>query len=239
MPGAAAARARHLRLLRSHRRGDKQELLSNPVVSPRGDFMAVTQWFHGDAANIWRIDIPSGEEKRLTTGQQDFPPSITPDGQSVIYGSLQGEESVLMKVSSQGGPAVRLTDYNADYPSVSPDGNWIACFRNPHGNQPPSLAILPIAGGPPAKEFPLPETADPPPLVWTPDGRAVAFVNSVNGVGNIWQQPVAGGPAEPVTHFNSGKIFKFDWSRDGRLALSRGTEAVDAVLIRNFREPVH
>ena len=57
----------------------------------------------------------------------------------------------------------------------------------------------------------------------------------MNGVGNIWEQPVAGGPPKAVTHFTSDKIFWFDWSRDGRLALSRGTDTTDAVLIKNFR----
>jgi Tol biopolymer transport system component len=174
--------------------------------------------------------------KRLTSGMQDFPPSITPDGQWVIYASIEQDKSVLMKVPSQGGPAIKLTDYDADYPSVSPDGKWIACAYIAQQGQPASLAIVPIAGGTPAKVFRLPETASPPPLAWTPDGLAVSFINNVNGVGNVWQQPVAGGPATPVTHFASGKIFKFQWSRDGRLALSRGTESVDAVMIRNFRE---
>jgi hypothetical protein len=57
----------------------------------------------------------------------------------------------------------------------------------------------------------------------------------VNGVDNIWEQPVTGGPPKPMTHFTSDKIFSFDWSRDGRLALSRGTDTTDAVLIKNFR----
>jgi eukaryotic-like serine/threonine-protein kinase len=208
---------------------------SNPALSPRGDFIAVTRWSEHDRANIWRMDMNGGNEKRLTSGTQDFPPSITPDGQWVVYASVQGDKSVLMKVSSQGGPAIGLTDYDADYPSVSPDGKWIACSYISHPSHPASLAIIPIAGGPPVRVFQLPETATPPPLAWTPNGRAVSFINDVNGVGNIWQQPVAGGPATPITHFTSGKLFNFQWSRDGRLALSRGTETTDAVLIRNFR----
>jgi len=97
-----------------------------------------------------------------------------------------------------------------------------------------SLAIVPFAGGQPAKVLPLPVTAGGP-HPWTPDGRGICFVNSVNGVGNVWEQPVAGGPPKPVTHFTSDKIFWFDWSHDGRLAVSRGTEATDAVLIKNFQ----
>ena len=100
--------------------------------------------------------------------------------------------------------------------------------------------MVPFAGGQPAKVFPLPATAGGAwtsggPLVWTPDGRAISFINSVNGVGNVWEQPVAGGPPTPVTHFTSDRIFYFDWSRDGRLALSRGTDTTDAVLIKNFQ----
>jgi Tol biopolymer transport system component/DNA-binding winged helix-turn-helix (wHTH) protein len=208
---------------------------SNPALSPHGDFIVVTRWSEHDRANIWRIDMNGGNEKRLTNGTQDFPPSITPDGQWVVYASVQGDKSVLMKVSSQGGPAIKLTEYDADYPSVSPDGKWIACSYISQPNHPANLAIIPIAGGPPARVFQLPETATPPPMSWTPDGRAVSFINDVNGVGNIWQQPVAGGPATPITHFASGRLFNFQWSRDGRLALSRGTETTDAVLIRNFR----
>lgn len=81
----------------------------------------------------------------------------------------------------------------------------------------------------------MPATFLSRPLRWTPDGRAICFLNTVNGVGNVWEQPVAGGPPRPVTHFTSEDIFGFDWSRDGRLALSRGTQPNDAVLIKNFR----
>ncbi len=97
------------------------------------------------------------------------------------------------------------------------------------------LAMVPFKGGLPAKVFPLPATVDNAPMVWTPDGRGISFVNSVNGADNVWEQPVAGGPPKAVTHFTSDKIFDFDWSHDGRLALSRGTDTTDAVLIRNFQ----
>jgi hypothetical protein len=54
------------------------------------------------------------------------------------------------------------------------------------------------------------------PLVWTPDGHAISFINNVNGVSSVWEQPVAGGPPKPVTHFTSDGIVWYDWSRDGR-----------------------
>jgi len=209
--------------------------LSNPAVSPQGDFIAVVHWSNFDVANIWRMSTNGTEGKRLTSGKQDFSPSITPDGRWIVYGSLEGEQSVLMKIPSEGGSSTRLTDYSADSPAVSPDGKWIACSYTPNPDRAAMLAIVPISGGPPVKVFPLPETATLR-LAWSPDGSSVAFINSVHGADNIWRQSLDGGQPVAVTHFTSGKIFNFQWSRDGRVALSRGTETVDAVLLKGFRD---
>ncbi len=211
----------------------ENERFANPAISPRGDFIAVTRWFEKDQARIWRMDMDGRDQKPLTDGTQDSRPTITPDGAWVVYSSVRGDKSVLMKVPSQGGQALALTDYDSDFPAISPDGKWIACTYIAHPDEPPSLAIVAIGGGSPAKIFKLPETAGPP-FSWLPDGHAVSFVNEVDGAGNLWQQPITGGPATPITAFASGRIFNFQWSRDGRLALSRGNETTDAVLITNF-----
>ncbi|MGD0008262.1 MAG: protein kinase [Terriglobia bacterium] len=205
-----------------------------PAVSLRGGFIAFYQAERNGVYNIWRMDMDGGSLKQLTQGNGNGTPAVSPDGQWVIFTRIESGKYTLRKVSSGGGPASQLTDYNSSEPSVSPDGKWIACAYFPGQNQPVSLAIVPFAGGQPAKVFPLPVTADDP-FLWTSDGHAISFLNSVNGVGNIWEQPVVGGPPKPVTHFTSDKIFWYGWSRDGRLALSRGTEPTDALLIKNFR----
>src|SRR5271157_511533 len=211
------------------------------VVSPRGDFVAFVQQDRSNRWNIWRVDMDGTNLKQLTQGRSDGSPTVSPDGQWVVFSRDQGGKVTLMKVPSGGGPATQLTDYNSIWPSVSPDGKWIAFGYSPGQNQPVSIAVVPFAGGQPAKVFPLPATSQypdvwtPAPLIWTPDGHAISFLNSANGVNNIWEQPVTGGPPKPVTHFTSDNIFSFDWSRDGRLALSRGTDTTDAVLIKNFR----
>jgi Tol biopolymer transport system component/tRNA A-37 threonylcarbamoyl transferase component Bud32 len=207
-----------------------------PAVSPRGGFIAFIQEKTGQD-NIWRMDMDGGNLKRLTEGKADVLPAVAPDGRSVVFSRSQGGKWVLMSVPSGGGAASQLTDYGSYFPSVSPDGMRIACVYSSSQNQRFSLAMAPFTGGQPTKAFPLPVTVNINSLIlhWTPDGRAISFVNTVNGVSNIWEQPVAGGPLKPVTHFTSDQIFYFDWSHDARLALSRGTEATDAVLIKNFR----
>jgi len=213
----------------------------NPAVSLRGDFVAFVQHDRNNRWNIWRVDMDGTNLKQLTQGRSDGGPAVSPDGQWVVFSRDLGGKVTLMKVPSAGGPASQLTDYNSIWPAVSPDGKWIAFGYSPVQNQPVSLAVVPFAGGQPAKVIPLPVTGQypgvwtPAPLLWTPDGHAVSFLNSVNGVDNIWEQPVTGGPPKPVTHFTSDRIFSFDWSRDGRLALSRGTDTTDALLIKNFQ----
>lgn len=233
----------HAELMETDRDGSNPRRLTlsddqataEPVISPRGDFIVVVRWFLNDGAHIWRMNVNGRQQEQLTQGRQDFSPSISPDGQWIIYASVQGGSPVLMKAPSSGGPAVRLTSFSADTPAMSADGKWIACTTLSNPGDRPKLAIVPAAGGPPARIFALPASVIPPPLVWTPDSRAVAFVDNVNGVDNIWKQPLAGGRAVAVTHFGSGRIFNFRWSHDGRLALARGTESADAVLIKNFR----
>ena len=205
-----------------------------PAVSPHGDFLTFTQEDSNRHANIWRMDRDGGNPKPLTVGRNNFRPAVSPDGQWVVFTSEQGGHSVLMKLPSTGGTPIPLTDYNSFFPAVSPDGKWIACWYFSGQDQPAQLAIIPFAGGQPAKVFTLPATSGGN-IHWTPDGRSVAFLIRGDGAVNVWTQPVAGGPPKQVTHFTSENIFYFDWFRDGRLALSRGTEPIDAVLIKNFR----
>ena len=205
-----------------------------PAVSPHGDFLTFTQEDSNRHANIWRMDRDGGNPKPLTVGRNNFRPAVSPDGQWVVFTSEQGGHSVLMKLPSTGGTPIQLTDYNSFFPAVSPDGKWIACWYFSGQDQPAQLAIIPFAGGQPAKVFTLPATSGGN-IHWTSDGRSVAFLIRGDGAVNVWTQPVAGGPPKQVTHFTSENIFYFDWFRDGRLALSRGTEPIDAVLIKNFR----
>jgi Tol biopolymer transport system component len=73
-------------------------------------------------------------------------------------------------------------------------------------------------------------------LRWTPDGRALTYVDTTDGVSNIWSLPLDGGKPVQLTNFKTDQIFWFNFSRDGKqLVLSRGTETSDVVLIRNFR----
>ena len=71
---------------------------------------------------------------------------------------------------------------------------------------------------------------------WSPDSRAIEFVDTRAGVSNIWAVAVDTGAASQVTRFTDGRILEFAWSVDGaELAVSRGTASSDAVMVTDAR----
>ena len=96
------------------------------------------------------------------------------------------------------------------------------------------FAVVSATGGPPLYVFTLPTGAAL--LHWSPDSKAVQYRMTRAGAANVWEQPLSGGPPRQVTHFTSGRIFDFSWTRDGKqLLLSKGDITSDVVLISNFR----
>jgi Tol biopolymer transport system component len=71
---------------------------------------------------------------------------------------------------------------------------------------------------------------------WAPDSDAITYIATRDGVSNIWRQPLGNEPPKQITRFESGRIFSFDWSPDGKqIAFSRGEEISDAVLLSDLR----
>ncbi len=73
-------------------------------------------------------------------------------------------------------------------------------------------------------------------LHFSRDGKAVVYPTRVNGVDNLWLQPLDGSKGRQITDFTSERIFDFHWSFDGKqLALVRGHTDADVVLIRDSK----
>jgi Tol biopolymer transport system component/tRNA A-37 threonylcarbamoyl transferase component Bud32 len=207
----------------------------DPTVSPDGSFIA---WSFARAGprNIWRMDPDGSNLKQLTGGAGEWFPQFTPDGKWLIYQALDPvKERLLQKMPLDGGPPVQLTEQPSYAPVISPDGKLIACNYRPEPGSPIGMAVISIEGGPPLKTFDLPGEFDRP-IRWTPDGRALAYIDTRDGVSNIWAQPLLGGRPKPLTDFKTQRIFNFAWSRDGRrLAISRGESVNDVALISALR----
>jgi Tol biopolymer transport system component/predicted Ser/Thr protein kinase len=186
---------------------------------------------------IWRFDADGNHAKQLTTFDEDFYPSCSPDGNWIVFASLRsGSAPTLWKVPVDGGEAEALNDHPPGLPDVSPDGKWIASSDEPEPGK-PRLLIIPFQGGSSVKTFNV-ASATPAgnyrQVLWTRDGRELTYVDTRNGVSNLWSQPVDGGPPRQLTDFKSGQIFRFAWSPDGkRAALACGSQTSDVVLLKD------
>jgi serine/threonine protein kinase/Tol biopolymer transport system component len=218
--------------------GTRKQLTANagdnvvPAVSADGRYIVFMSDRTG-AFHIWRMDIDGGNLKQLTDHHDEEVPDISPDSQWVAY-EMYLNKSTIWKVGIDGGQPTEITDKYSDNPVFSPDGKQIACLYLPQPAGSQTLAVLPSQGGEPIKTLPF--TGPITNLRWTVDGRALVYGMTRNGVTNLWAQPIDGSAPTQLTNFASERIFSFDFSRDGKqVALSRGTQTSDVVLISNFK----
>lgn len=209
----------------------------SPVVSPDGRFIVFVSTRAGNF-DIWRMDVDGGNPLQLTSSpDQDGDPNISPDGKFVYFHAIDKERvSTIWRVPIDGGRTVQLTDYYSRRPVVSPDGLSFVCETGASSaDAAPKLAVLPAEGGAAAQVLNLPMVVKSRTIRWSGDGKGLIFAESKNRVDNLWLQPLDGGTPVRLTNFESDRIFRFDVSAAGRVAMARGNENSDVVMVRNFR----
>ena len=216
-------------------------LVLNPAVCPRAGYILFQWSYHGDAStiNVWRANLDGSNAIPLTSGKADTRPVCTSDGKWVYY--LDAAAGKPMRVLSTGGrsdPAPGLQNISATWYGLdfSRDGSLLAAFatiKDPNTKIPRQKCLLLsnyLRAEPTLRDI----TLDPNishPGQFAPDGKSVAYAVDRNGIENIWLQPLDGSPGHAITNFDSGKIFEFHWSPDGkRLAVVRGQFESNVVL---------
>jgi Tol biopolymer transport system component/DNA-binding winged helix-turn-helix (wHTH) protein len=202
-----------------------------PVVSPDGRYIVLLSNRSGQE-QLWRIDIDGKHPMQLTHGVGNTQPTFTADGKFVIFRSTNPPG--LFRVDINGGEPVPLTDRGYFDPNVSPDGKLIACGYRPAPADKNRVATLAVEGGQPKIICEWPALYGR--MRWLPDGSGITYAARQAGVGNIWIQPIDGGPAKQLTHWNPNPVFSFAWSRDGKwLAYASGSITSDVIQITDTR----
>jgi Tol biopolymer transport system component len=80
-----------------------------------------------DASGVWRSAVDGSNSEQVVSGESIVTnPSVSPDGRSITYTSLNAGSPSIWRADSDGKNAKALTADGEDYaPSYTPDGKWI------------------------------------------------------------------------------------------------------------------
>jgi Tol biopolymer transport system component len=194
---------------------------TQPALSPDGRMVAFAGYGpqHGPADIFVKL-VDEGEPLQLTSSPaDDRGPTWSHDGTKVAFSRRQPDGTCgVMEVSALGGPERRLTivapgpgggcGYRPlDY---SPDGRFLA-MRDGKG-----LTLLSLDTGDKMALTDPPDPENDRALVFSPDGRKVAFIRDFNRVpgSEIRIQPVDGGASE-ILPFDE-HVNQLDWAPSGK-----------------------
>ena len=196
---------------------------SDLAFSPDGKRLAVTDgsYFSGDKADIWIDDLERDSLTRLTFNGASRYPFWTPDGQRIVYASLDNGVLNLWwtRADGSGGPQ-RLTESSVDrFPgSWRPDGKILAFFQRTESNN--DILTLPIegdekSGWKPGQAVPFANSRFQEILpAFSPDGRWLAYTSDESGRLEVYVRPFPGPGGK--WQVSTGGGLKPMWSPNGK-----------------------
>lgn len=194
---------------------------------PSSNSIVFTRIQPSNQYQVWMSDQSGANARQLSPGPVNTAPSCSPDGRWVIYESFVPGDKYrrIMKISTNGGQPVELVRVDATTfePRISPDGRSFSYLRFTESG-PPILKVIvaDLETGKTRAEYVVPEGATQ--LKWTSDGTALTYVSTKGHSQSLVRQPLSGGGATTVLHFDSEPLLikAYDWSPDGKkLAVTR------------------
>jgi Tol biopolymer transport system component len=209
-----------------------------PRVTPDGRAVVFVSDRDG-SLRVWRMALDGSAATKITSEAVGrFRTSLSSDGRVVYYDNTRGEARRVSIDGGDGEPtfAADLVAKIGGLPrgfheaAPSPDGLTVAGhYQTDRGER---IMVVSMGGEAPRKFDTVPASA-----VWAPDSRSFIYYQGRAGVGNMFRQPLAGGPAAPLTQFTSEQVFTFALSPDQKqLAVVRGRVSSDVVLVSS-QEP--
>lgn len=182
---------------------------------------------------VWRIDLDGKNPVKMTEAAS--PPQearILRDNSTVYYaGAMKTGGTVLFK-QTPDSQVTQLTDSDTGYWAISPDEKLLAIQILDKATRKYHVELRSMEDGKIIQIFNINPARQ---LIFTPDGKNLAYDTKIDDVSQIMLQPVEGGEPHLLTDFQMDDIFSFGWSFDGtRLAVIRGKQLNDAVLIKTI-----
>ncbi len=194
---------------------------------------------------------PDGSDVRqeLSSGANDYNPSVSPDGKKIVFASDRdgNAELYIRNIGSTGEPT-RLTDTIGcinQYPTWLPDGSGIVYESNCQGNfevyrgainysqdKTNEITVAALISPVNATRLTNNNSDDRFPRV-SPDGGRIAFTANRDGNAEIYQMNIDGGQQQRITNSN-GADDAPTWSPDGqRIVFNSNRDGDHEIYIMN------
>jgi hypothetical protein len=158
-------------------------------------------------ADLFRRDLVTGEETRLTEGLRAREPDISPDGRHVVFTITSAGTTRLMIADTEDVPRTTRELASSDRfdliytPRFSPDARSVVFSRWSSGGY-RDIQIVDIATG--RIDALTHDRAQDTGPVFSPDGRTVYFSSDRTGIANLYAYDLASGVIHQITNVVSG-----------------------------------
>jgi len=182
-----------------------------PMPAPTGKIVYVCQLFSLQAQDqICLMNADGSGQRRITTNDQsrNFYPSLSPDGQSVVFSSnLDGNFKIYEFVLATG-QLMKLGDVVGIAPEISPDNRQIVYVRN-DGTDTETIWLMNRDGTNYHKVYG--NGWDP---TWSPDSAHLLFATMVGSVAQLATINLDGSGFRQLTNLSDFRG-RSDWSASG------------------------
>ncbi len=180
-----------------------------PVFSPDGAYvMFSSSDLRSNPVSIWRVALAGGTPERVLAGTgAAHQPSLSRDGQRLVYSSAVFHLYVLVGDRQRGIFSRIASSRNDDMPAMAPDGSAVAYCSNRLGTDDLWLEAL-DAGRParkPARRL-TSLTPGPSTPAFSPDGQSIAFFRHFKGHRDLWTVPLGVGAPKALVEGGGDNI---------------------------------
>ena len=218
----------------------------NPEATSDGKYIFFNST-RNNGSHVWRIAMDGANATQITFSETDTEhyPVVSPDNKTLYYVQKSPKASAIWRKSLVDGKSECLTELDKVVPNnflaLSPDGRFLA-FQNlldyresETAKQTVQIGVISTAENAGAPRF-FNINASRGAVSWTADSKAFDYVENTSEGAKIWRQALDSNISLQLTlNLPKDRIFNFAWSPDGKnLAMARGQELNDAMLITNF-----